>query len=97
MQSTDQHDAEPVLQQAVPDRQVIFEQTFNQLMNGFGQQCEELKISCAIAIAKHPDHDEPMVFYRGEHILDAATLMADVLRQIKREILSDLDIDAAKN
>ena len=76
-----------------PSRQEIFEQTFNDLMNGFGKQCEQHDIQCAIAIAKHSDFEEPLVFYRAPHIVDAATLMAQVLRQVKNELYADLDTD----
>ena len=76
-----------------PNRQEIFEQTFNNLMNGFGEQCEKYDIPCAIALVKHPDFEDPMVFYRAPHIVDAAALMAQVLRQIKSDISADLDTD----
>lgn len=83
-------------QASVSDNQDIFEQTFNNLMNVFGEQCEKLDVQCAIAIAKHPDFEDPMVFYRAPHIVEAATLMAQVLRQIKGEILADLDTDKSQ-
>ena len=94
MQSAD-HDANQSSTNDQPEssRQEIFEQIFNQLMNGFGEQCEKMQLQCAIAIAKHPDFDEPLVFYNAPHIVEAATLMAQVLRQIKKDVLSDLDID----
>ena len=76
-----------------PSNQEIFEQTFNDLMNGFGQQCEQHDIQRAIAIAKHSDFEEPLVFYRAPHIVEAAALMAQVLRQVKNELYSDLDTD----
>jgi len=95
MQSADrQNDNQPAANDhPEPGRQEIFEQIFNQLMNGFGEQCEKMQLQCAIAIAKHPDFDEPLVFYNAPHIVEAASLMAQVLRQIKKDILSDLDID----
>lgn len=99
MQSADNHN-EPINQSEQQDmppsevsRQEIFEQTFNDLMNKFGEQCEKLDIPCAIAIAKHPDFEDPMVFYRAPHIVEAATMMAQVLRQVKSEILADLNTD----
>ena len=75
------------------DHQVIFEQTFNDLMNKFGEQCQQHNIECAIAIAQHPNYDEPMVFYRAPHIFDAASLMAKILRQIKTELYDDLNTE----
>ena len=74
-------------------RQDIFEATFKMLMNGFGAACEKEGVEVAIAIAKHPDFEEPFVFYRAPHIVDAASLMAKILRQVKSEIFSDLDTE----
>lgn len=99
MQSADQptpstdNQQSPVEDISKPNRQEIFEQTFNDLMNGFGEQCEKYDIQCAIALAKHPDFEDPFVFYRASHIVDAAALMAQVLRQIKSDISADLDTD----
>jgi hypothetical protein len=70
-------------------RQGIFDELFQSLMGGFGQACEENGVEVAIAIARHPQIKEPIVFYRG-HIVDAASLSADVLRQIKQEIYEQL-------
>ncbi|MDB4489919.1 hypothetical protein N9045_00235 [bacterium] len=74
--------------------QEIFEETFQSLMHPFGKACEEHGIQCAIAIATHPDHDEPFVFYRASHIVEAATLMAGVLKGVKSQILEDLDTNS---
>jgi hypothetical protein len=74
-------------------RQDIFAETFENLMNGFGEACEKEGVEIAIAIAKHPDYEEPMVFYRAPHIVDAAKLMAEILRQIKGQIFTDLDTE----
>jgi len=74
-------------------RQDIFEETFERLMNGFGEACEKEGVEVAIAIAKHPNHEEPLVFYRAQHIVDAASLMAGILRQIKGQVFSDLDTE----
>jgi len=75
------------------NHQIIFEQTFNDLMNKFGEQCNLHNVECAIAIAKHPDYDEPMVFYRAHHIVDAASMMAKILKQIKTELYNDLNTE----
>lgn len=74
------------------NRQGIFDDVFQTLMNGFGQTCEEQGIETAIAIAKHPEKDEPIVFYRG-HIIDAAALAAGVLRQIKKQVFDKLNTE----
>ena len=74
-------------------RQDIFETTFERLMNGFGEACEKEGIEVAVAIAKHPKFEEPMVFYRAPHVVDAASLMADILRQIKGQLFNDLDTE----
>jgi hypothetical protein len=73
-------------------RQGIFDEQFQLLMNGFGQACEDQQIEVALAVAKHPKLNEPIVFYRG-HIIDAATLAAGVLRQIKQQIFEQLNTE----
>jgi|GEM_PF-3486555 len=74
-------------------RQDMFEETFQTLMNGFGEACEKEGVEVAIAVAKHPDFKQPMVFYKAGHIVDAASLMAEILRQIKTELFADLDTE----
>ena len=71
-------------------RQDIFDAQFQTLMDGFGEACETHHVETAIAIAKHPEKDEPIVFFRG-HLIDAATLAASVLRQIKRQLDEQLN------
>lgn len=73
-------------------RQDIFDAQFQALMNRFGEDCEKNDVQLAIAIAKHPDLDEPIVFFRG-HIVDAASLAAEVLRQIKGQIFEQLNTE----
>jgi len=73
-------------------RQSIFDDVFQLLMGGFGQACEDQEIEIALAVAKHPKIKEPIVFYRG-HIVDAASLTADVLRQIKQQIYEQLNTE----
>lgn len=73
------------------DRQEMFESTFDKLMGEFGKACAEEGVSIAIAIAQHPKFKDPMVFYKGSHIIDAAAMMAKILRDIKTEIYNDLD------
>lgn len=73
-------------------RQGIFDELFQALMGGFGQACEEQGVEMAMAIARHPQVKEPIVFYRG-HIVDAAALTADVLRQIKQQIYEQLNTE----
>lgn len=73
------------------DAQRRFDERFGSLMNGFGKTCEEQKVDIAIAIAKHPEEQHPIVFIRGD-VLSAATLLADVLRQIKAQIDTSLRI-----
>jgi glutamine amidotransferase PdxT len=74
-------------------RQDIFEETFERLMNGFGETCEKEGVELAVAVARHPDFEEPFVFYRAPHIVDAASLMAEILRQIKGQVFADLDTE----
>jgi hypothetical protein len=72
--------------------QDIFDELFHALMDNFGEDCEKNSVELAIAIAQHPDHQRPMVFYRG-HLIEAASLAADVLRQVKHELFQRLDTD----
>jgi hypothetical protein len=75
------------------NRQDIFAATFERLMNGFGETCEKEGVEVAVALVKHPDFEEPFVFYRAPHIVDAASLMAEILRQVKSQVFSDLDTE----
>lgn len=81
-------------EQEEPSRQAIFDEKFERIMNKFGEACQNEGISTAIAIAKHPEFDEPMVFYVAPHIIDAAAMMAKVLRQIKTQVMNDLNTEA---
>lgn len=74
------------------DRQAIFEERFSKLMNGFGEACETDNVEIAIAIAKHPEEGEPLVFVRGGEY-DCARLMAYVLKNMKQQIMAELDTD----
>ena len=74
-------------------RQDIFEEKFQALMNGFGEACQKEGVNVAITIASHPELDQPIVFYRANHIAEAGALMAGVLRQIKSELFADLDTE----
>jgi hypothetical protein len=76
-------------------RQGIFDDVFQALMGGFGQACEDQEVEIALAVAKHPNIKEPIVFYRG-HIVDAASLAADVLRQIKQQIYEQLNTEPTR-
>lgn len=80
-------------EQQKQDQQAIFAAIFSKLMDGFGKACEEEGVTTCFAIAKHPSISQPLVFWQGEHIVDAASLMAGVLREIKADILSSLSID----
>lgn len=73
-------------------RQDIFDEGMQALMDGFGAACEEQGIEVAIAIAKHPQKEEPLVFFRG-HLVDASGLAAGVLRQIKQQIYDQLNTE----
>ncbi len=77
---------------AAKDNQAIFEERFSKLMNGFGESCESNNVEIAIAIAKHPNENEPLVFVRGGEY-DCARLMAYVLKSMKQQIMAELDTD----
>lgn len=76
--------------------QAIFEERFAAAMNQFREVFREMGIDSMITIAKHSEHDEPMVFFSTPHVVDAASLMAGVLRQIKTELYSELDTEPRK-
>lgn len=72
------------------ENQAIFDQRFNDLTNDFGRACEKNGVETAIAIAIHPEEQHPIIFVRG-HKYDIATLLATILRNLKSEIISELD------
>jgi hypothetical protein len=74
------------------DRQEIFDEHFNALMNGFGKDCEENDVNVAVAIADHPEEEQPVVFVRGD-LLSAAHLLATVLRNMKSQIMELIDTE----
>lgn len=77
----------------MPDNKDIFDTIFSNLMDNFGKACEEEGVTVAIAIARHPKFKEPLVFYRAPHIVEAGSLMADILRDIKIQVYHDLNAD----
>ena len=70
--------------------QNIFDDLFHKLMDGFGKACEKEDVEIAFAVAVHPDHPNPIVFYRGE-MLDAMSLAASLLRDYKANLYARLD------
>lgn len=71
------------------ETQRIFAERFNALMNGFGEDCEANKVELAIAIAMHPEENEPLVFIRGDEY-NAARILAFVLKRLKANIMDEL-------
>jgi hypothetical protein len=71
-------------------RQGIFDERFSALMDGFGAACEANNIELAVAIAIHPDEQNPLVFMRGS-LYENATLLAHFLRILKRKIREELE------
>ncbi len=78
------------LADASVSQQGIFDQRFSTVMDPFGQQCERCGIETAIAIAIHPGENHPMVFVRG-HQYDIASLLAEVLKQMKKQLYTGLN------
>ena len=74
------------------DNQSIFEQRFHDLMNRFGEDCENNKVETAISIAIHPEESKPIIFVRGNEY-DVAQITAMVLRSLKAEINNNLTIN----
>jgi len=75
------------------DPQSIFDQRFQVFMDQFGEICEKENVPISIAIVVDPKtEDQPLVFTRGG-TYEVATVMAHVLRNMKRMINDELDIN----
>jgi hypothetical protein len=75
------------------DPQSIFDQRFQIFMDQFGEICETENVPASIAIVVDPKiEDQPLVFTRGG-TYEVATLLAHVLRNMKRMINDELDIN----
>jgi len=75
------------------DPQSIFDQRFQIFMDQFGEICEKENSPISIAIVIDPKtEDQPLVFTRGG-TYEVATVMAHVLRNMKRIINDELDIN----
>lgn len=72
--------------------QATFEAKFHLLTDGFGQACENEGVELAIAIAIHPEHDQPIILLRG-HQYDVTSLLATVLKKFKQDLLNELNTD----
>ncbi len=75
---------------ASDSRQDSFDARFAKLTDGFGQACEQEGVETAIAIALHPKEQHPIVFIRG-HQYDAGVLLANLLRQLTRQLIGPLN------
>ncbi len=76
-----------------PSEQVqsIFAERAEKLMNQFGAACEEGGFDTAVVILTNPESKGvPFVFMRG-HPYDNATQLAFVLREMKRDIYTELN------
>lgn len=71
------------------ETQRIFAERFNALMNGFGEDCETNNVELAVAIAIHPEENEPLVFIRGDEY-HVARILAFVLKRMKANIMDEL-------
>ena len=75
------------------DPQSIFDQRFQIFMDQFGEICEKENAPISIAIVVDPKTEgQPLVFTRGG-TYEVATVMAHVLRNMKRIINDELDIN----
>ena len=78
------------------DKHRMFAERFESLTNGFGEACEKHSVPIAIAIAIHPQEELPIIFIRG-HQYDVASLLASVLRSMRRDLMSELDIGQSQD
>jgi len=70
-----------------------FAETFEQLMSILSDQLRETSAEQFVVIVKHSEAKEPFVFYGAPHVVDAAALMAGVLREIKKDLFDELDTE----
>jgi hypothetical protein len=73
-------------------RQGIFDTRLTAVMTAFGDACDQHGIATAIAIAIHPDDEQPMLLIRG-HQFDATALAARVLRKLQTALIQELNGD----
>jgi len=93
-QNSDDHNSKIVPKVGLAeDLQSIFDQRFQIFMDQFGEICEKENVPISIAIVIDPKiQDQPLVFTRGG-TYEVATVMAHVLRNMKRIINDELDIN----
>jgi hypothetical protein len=77
---------------AVPqkDARVEFEQRFDFFMTKFRTACEEAKVPVAIAIVLDIENPTTPFIYAHGHIYDQASLLAQVLRELKHKMSEEL-------
>jgi len=82
---------EKTAEEAPPiDARVEFEQRFDFFMTQFRTVCEEAKVPIAIAIVVDAENPTTPFIYNHGHIYDQATILASVLRDLKRKIIEDI-------
>jgi hypothetical protein len=82
---------EKVTEEAPPiDARVEFEQRFDFFMTQFRTVCEEAKVPIAIAIVVDAENPTTPFIYNHGHIYDQASILASVLRDLKRKIIEDI-------
>ena len=72
------------------DARVEFEQRFDFFMTQFRTVCEEAKAPIAIAIVVDTENPTTPFIYNHGHIYDQASILASVLRNLKRKIIEDI-------
>jgi hypothetical protein len=72
------------------DARVEFEQRFDFFMTKFRIACEEAKVPVAVAIVLDIENPTTPFIYTHGHIYDQATLLAQVLRDLKRKMGEEL-------
>jgi hypothetical protein len=69
----------------------IFDENNPDVLDEFGQLCEQVGINTAIAIIQDKDTGKPMVFVRG-HLYDVGCLTSTVLQGIKADLMRGLNL-----
>jgi hypothetical protein len=72
------------------DARVEFEQRFDFFMSQFREVCKEAEAPVAIAIVLDIQNPSTPFVYSHGHIYDQATLLAKVLRDMKRKIIEEI-------
>lgn len=70
--------------------QGMFDEKISQIMDNFGEQCQEANIKTSCAFVIQGDTRKPVIFLNGNKF-EIAKMLALILKNIKADILNDLE------